>query len=218
MAAAAIAPPTGRDLGAQLEFKLAPEDKPAWGALAAAVVNGSGPNRVDENVAKDVAVRVAGNPFPWAATKGLTIEGYYYLGKPYSATYGTGEGTRYGGCVAFDHERFSLQGEMLSRERTYDPAGQATVEFSDAGYYVQGGYKQPLPWPWLQTVEPAVRWESYDPNGDLPDDATASVTGGVNLHFDPGHHCKFMADYQHFTEETTPIDNDKISAQFQVRF
>ena len=219
MVAANVAPPLGRDVGAQLEFKLRSDDRPDWAALAVAGVNGSGPNRVDENVAKDVAVRVTGNPFPWAATKGLTLEGYYYLGKPYMAAYGTGDGARYGGCVAFDHERFTLQGEILYRERTFhEPAGGGAVDLSDGGYYLQGSYKHPLPWPWLQIIEPAARWESYDPARTIPDDVAEAVTGGVNLHFDRGHHCKLMANYQHFLEETLPIDNDKISAQFQVRF
>ncbi len=214
-----VAPPLGRDVGAQLEFKLHSHDRPDWVSLAVAGVNGSGPNRVDENVAKDVAVRVAGNPLPWAATKGLTFEGYYYLGKPYTAPYGTGDGARYGGCVALDHERFTFQGELLYREQTFQqPAGGGTVDLSDAGYYLQGSYKHPLPWPWLQIVEPAARWEHYDPARNISDDATDAVTGGVNLHFDPGHHCKLMANYQHFTEEGEKIDNDKISAQFQVRF
>jgi hypothetical protein len=213
-----VAPPLGRDVGAQLEFKLESEDRPEWTSVAVAVVNGSGPNRLDENVAKDVAVRVAGNPLSWSGTKGLRLEGYYYRGKPYSAVFGTGDGDRYGGCVAFDHERFTFQGELLYRERTFMPAPGGTVDFSDAGYYLQGSYKQPLPWPWLQIVEPAARWERYDPARAAPDDAVDAVTGGVNLHFDPGHHCKFMANYQHFVEEAAPVDNDKISAQFQVRF
>jgi len=219
MVTANVAPPRGRDVGAQLEFKLRSDDRPDWASLAVAGVNGSGPNRVDENVAKDVAVRVAGNPFPWAATKGLTLEGYYYVGKPYMAPYGTGDGARYGGCVAFDHERFTFQGELLYREQTFQQsAGGGAVDLSDAGYYLQASYKHPLPWPWLQIVEPAARWEHYDPGRNIPDDAAEAVTGGVNLHLEPGHHCKLMANYQHFVEEATPIDNDKISAQFQVRF
>ena len=123
-----------------------------------------------------------------------------------------GDGARYGGCVAFDHERFTLQGEILYRERTFhEPAGGGAVDLSDGGYYLQGSYKHPLPWPWLQIIEPAARWESYDPARTIPDDVAEAVTGGVNLHFDPGHHCKLMANYQHFVEETFPIDNDKIS-------
>jgi hypothetical protein len=219
LASVRIAPPLGRDVGAQAEFEFKSDERPDWASLALAVVNGSGPNRVDENAAKDVAVRVAGNPLPWKATEGLTLEGYYYRGKPYSAVYGTGYGDRYGGCVAFDHERFTFQGEALYRNRTFEPipAG-AAVNLSDAGYYVQASYKHPLPWPWLQIVEAAARWEHYDRDRNISGDATDAVTGGVNLHLEPGHRCKLMANYQHFIEEGEKIDNDKISAQFQVRF
>jgi hypothetical protein len=45
-----------------------------------------------------------------------------------------------------------------------------------------------------------------------------AITGGVNLHFDPGHHCKFMANYERVTEEGPDVDNDVISGQFQIRF
>lgn len=218
LASVNIAPPLGRDVGAQLGFKIESDDRPDWASLAVAVVNGSGPNRVDENAAKDVAVRVAGNPLRWEAAKGLTLEGYYYRGKPYAAVYGTGDGARYGGCVAFNHERFTFQGEFLYRERTFEPTPGAAVDLSDAGYYLQASYKQPLPLPWLQIVEPCARWESYDRDRRAPDDGTNAATGGLNLHFDPGHHCKLMANYQHFIEEAEAIDNDKISAQLQVRF
>ena len=218
LASVNIAPPLGRDVGAQAECKFASAERPDWASLAVAVVNGSGPNRDDENAAKDVAVRVAGNPFPWEATTGLTWEGYYYRGKPYAAAYGTGDEDRYGGCVAFEQGRLTFQGEVLYREQTFRPAAGDTVDLADAGYYVQGGYGYPLPWPWLQVVEPVARWERYDGDRRTPDDATAAVTGGVNLHLEPGHYCKLMANYQHFVEEGRPMDNDKISAQLQLRF
>jgi hypothetical protein len=52
------------------------------------------------------------------------------------------------------------------------------VDLSDAGYYLQGSYKHPLPRPWLQIVEPAARWERYDAARNIPDDAADAVTGG----------------------------------------
>ena len=225
LASVNVAPPLGRDVGAQLEYKFQPEGSTRRVTLAVAGVNGSGPNRADENTSKDLAVRVAANPFPWESTKGLTIEGYYYLGKPafYNPAnplelWGTADGARYGGCLAFDGERFSLQTEWLRRRTTYERPYGAAYENAEAGYYVQGSYKHALPLAWLKTVEPCGRWESYDDDAGGPGDATNAVTGGVNLHFDPNHHCKFMANYQHFLEEETPLDNDKVSAQFQVRF
>lgn len=220
-----VAPPLGRDVGAQLEYEIRPEGSPRWATVAVAGINGSGPNRVDENTSKDLAVRVAANPLPWESTAGLTLEGYYYLGKPafYNPDnplelWGTADGVRYGGCLAFDNERFSFQTEWLRRRTTYERPYGATYEYAEGGYYVQGSYKIPAPLPWLQIVEPCARWESYDPDADVAGDATDAATGGVNLHFDPGHHCKFMANYQHFLEEDTAVDNDKVSAQFQVRF
>jgi hypothetical protein len=225
LASVNIAPPLGRDVGAQLEFKLQPEGSARWASLAVAGINGSGPNRADDNTSKDLAVRAAGNPFPWEATRGLTLEGYYYLGKPafYNPAnppelWGTGDGARYGGCLALEHERFSLQTEWLRRRTAYERPYGAAYEYAEAGYYLQGSYKIPAPLPWLQIVEPCGRWEYYDPDADRAGDATNAVTGGVNLHFEPGHHCKFMANYQHFLEEETPVDNDKVSAQLQVRF
>jgi hypothetical protein len=225
MVSANVAPPLGRDVGAQLEYALRPEGNPRWATVAVAGINGSGPNRPDENTSKDLAVRVAANPLPWEETKGLTVEGYYYLGKPefYDPDnplerWGTADGVRYGGCLAFDNKTFSLQTEWLRRHTTYERPYGATYEYAEGGYYVQGSYKIPAPLPWLQIVEPCGRWESYDPDADRAGDATDAVTGGVNLHFDPDHHCKFMANSQHFLEEETAVDNDKVSAQFQVRF
>jgi len=108
--------------------------------------------------------------------------------------------------------------EWLGRTTTYDRPYGATYESAEAGYYVQAGHEILVPLAWLKIVEPCVRWESYDPDPEREGDKTDAVTGGVNLHFAPEHQCKFMANYQHFMEEETPLDNDKISAQFQVRF
>jgi hypothetical protein len=212
-----VAPPLGRDVGAQLELTVRPEDKPYWGALAAAGVNGSGPNAADDNASQDLALRLQGNPLPWRPLAGLTLEGYLYLGKPFSVVYGTGEGRRYGGAAAFDHDRFTIQGEFLGRETTFYAAG-ADVTTSSGGFYLQGSYKQPLPWEWLQVLEPTFRLENFDPDGDAEGDERGSLTGGLNAHFDPGHHCKLMVNYQKLTEEEREFPNDKISAQFQVRF
>ncbi len=220
-----IAPPLGRDAGVQVEYKIGAEDGPRWGALAAAVVNGSGPNRADENNAKDVAIRLAGNPLPWEKAEGFAVEAYYYLGKPafYNPAnplerWGTADGRRYGACLALERERVTFQAEALRRKTTYERPYGATYEESKGGYYVQASYKEPLPWPWLQIIEPCGRWESYDADFQTDGDALRAVTGGLNLHFDPGHHAKLMANYQHFIEEGEKIDDDKISAQFQVRF
>jgi hypothetical protein len=220
-----VAPPLGRDVGAQLELELRPEGDPRWAAVAVAGVNGSGPNRADENTAKDLAVRLAANPLPWESTRGFAAEGYYYLGKPafYNPDeplelWGTADGARYGACLAFDGERFSLQTEWLRRRETFERPYGAAYENARGGYYLQAGYKRALALDWLKIVEPCVRWESYDPDAARGGDATNALSGGLNLHFIPDHHCKFMANYQHFLEEETPLDNDKVSAQFQVRF
>lgn len=212
-----VAPPLGRDVGAQLEVTVRPEGRPYWGALAVAGVNGSGPNAADNNASKDLSLRLRGNPLPWRPLAGLTLEAYLYLGKPFSVIYGTGEGRRYGGAAAFDHDRFTVQGEFLARETAFDVAG-ADVTTSSAGFYLQGSYKQPLPWDWLQMLEPAARYESYDADEGVEGDKVSSVTGGLNLHFDAGHHCKLMLNYQKLAEERLAFPNDKISAQFQVRF
>ncbi len=84
LASVNVAPPLGRDVGAQLEYEFRPEGSTRWVTLAVAGINGSGPNRADENTAKDLAVRVAANPLPWESTKGFSAEGYYYRASPRS--------------------------------------------------------------------------------------------------------------------------------------
>ncbi len=223
-----VAPPQGRDIGLMTEYTRRAEGKNYWGALAAAVVNGSGLNRADENTAKDLALRLMGNPLPWAFTKGVTAEAYYYLGKPavYNPAnplvrWGTGDETRWGGALGWDHERFSFQSEYLWRKGRYDADAslrRADLSWSRGGAYAEASYKQKLPWPWLQVLEPTARWETYEPNAFAAGDKTTGVTGGVNLHFDPGHHCKLMLNYDAFREEENETPNDRASAQFQVRF
>jgi hypothetical protein len=221
MATAAIAPPMGRDVGAQAEVTLKPEGRNYWGAFALAGVNGTGPNQPDENAPKDLAFRVMGNPLSMDVLKSLTLEAYYYYGKPDVAAMPAGIGTepRFGVAAAFDHDLFSLQGEYLTRSLTL--AGndeREEITLKRGGYYLQGSYKWALGAAWLQTIEPCARWEAYDPDKDADDDASTAVTGGVNFHFDGGHHCKLLLNYESIGEQGDAVDNDKASAQFQVRF
>lgn len=223
MATLMVAPPMGRDIGMQAEVTLKPEGRNYWCALALAGVNGSGPNAADENTPKALAFRVMGNPLAMDALKPLVFELDYYYGKP-DVDVGGGvieiaTEPRIGFGVAFDHDLFSLQGEYLTRSLTLaetDEHPEFTLD--QGGYYLQGGYKFGMGLEWLQTIEPCARWEAYDPNKDEEDDAATAVTGGVNFHFDGGHHCKLMLNYQAFNEEGDAVDNDKASAQFQVRF
>jgi len=126
------------------------------------------------------------------------------------------------GCLPpWDDERFSFQSEYLWRKGRYDADEglcRAGLSWSRGGAYVQAGYKQKLPWPWVQQLEPCGRWETCDAAAFAPGDRTTAVAGGVNLHFDAGHHGKLTPNYEAFREEEDETPDDRASAQFQVRF
>ena len=204
----------GRDIGIMADYRHDFGDGPQWIGAALAGVNGTGPWDTDNNTAKDVALRVGGNPFPWEYTRSLFAEGYYYIGKPEITGLSGVDETRLGVAAGIDRDDFNAQIEYLGRSISPDEG----ADLEEGGYYLQGGYKFNLPWDWWQQVEPALRYEAYDPNKDLDGDAYTAITLGCNLHFDTAHHCKLMLNYGKVDEEEGSVDNDCVSAQFQVRF
>jgi len=86
------------------------------------------------------------------------------------------------------------------------------------GGFATAGYTHPLPWRYLNFVEPYIRYERYDTavfgKGYSPEDR---YTGGFALFF-IGRNLMFKANYTRILEEEQRRTNDEIESLFQVMF
>jgi len=68
--------------------------------------------------------------------------------------------------------------------------------------------------PW--SIQPVLKYESFDPNTDADDDIENVVTLGFNYFFNDW--TRLQLNYLYKAEEGNEIDNDEIIMQLQVKF
>lgn len=165
------------------------------------VFNGEGPNASDKNDRKDVGERVVVKPFSWLQLGGSRYDGWFGSANAVKM--------RSGAELKFEYQDVFLKGEFI---RARDGA------FRKEGWYVSTGYR----FRGLQLgnvafdLQPAVRFERFDPDIDTSDNAIAGPTAGVNILFDD-YYAKIQLDYTHFDVGGQEDDNLFIGA-FQVAF
>ena len=67
-----------------------------------------------------------------------------------------------------------------------------------------------------ETAVPIVKFENYDPNTDLNDDAQNIITFGANYFFNDW--TRLQLNYLYKAEEGNEVSNDEILMQLQVKF
>ena len=65
-------------------------------------------------------------------------------------------------------------------------------------------------------VQPVVKYEAFDPDTDVDEDASTIATFGVNYFFNDW--TRFQFNYLYKAEEGTEIANDELLMQLQVKF
>jgi hypothetical protein len=217
-----IAP--GRKYGLRFDYIRRRESWPyEFGAAAGVYNNRQGP-------LVDGAARVYARPVPGAKT--LSIGCSLYYGKEYRDVYNPRRryferhfypAPRLAGDVYFETWRFKLGFEYLEyflQEIMIGWRGREAVYRDDyyRGGFATAGYAHPLPWRYLNSVEPYLRYERYDPavfqRGLVAEDR---YTGGFALYF-IGRNLMFKADYTRILEVEQRRTNDEIESLFQVMF
>jgi len=154
------------DLGASLAFKI-PQN---YGEFVIAVLNGNGYSKVEDDKYKDIVPRITINPLPNDdILKGLSMSGYYYLGKKASGDDSVDK-TRSGSLLNFKYDFMNIGGE-------FDVSNDADI--NGMGFSVFGDVKfaKFLPAP-LNNLGILGRFDSWDANTDKDDDAhTALIVG-----------------------------------------
>ncbi len=219
-----IAP--GREPGIRFDYVRTSDGWPYEFGVAAGVYN----NTEYHVPLVDGAARVYAKPIPGAKTLSVGCSSYY--GKEYREIYNPRRGNvdrpfrpapRLAGDVYFETWRLEFGVEYLEYFVQEILVGSRRGEpvYKDDYYrggFATAGYKHPLPWRYLEAVEPYLRYERYDPavfeRGYFPEDR---YTAGFATYF-IGRNFMFKADYTRIMEEEQRFTNDEIESVFQVMF
>jgi hypothetical protein len=218
-----------RDVGAIVRGDLFPSVdygynyRQALFAYAIGVLNGSGPNTLDENDNKDIIARIAFTvPSDYNSwLRQITLGGTAYIGKQNLYTpdaaktlQGKGVKNRFGGDIYYNHWPFGLTYEYIRAEdaQTPGPTPQAPnrksvwseahtatffLSFGEqfvAGFRNQGRYDD---W-WPKTYQPFLRFDRFNSDVDLHGDAAQRLdiyTAGLNIFF--AETSKFQLNFNH---------------------
>ena len=182
----------GRDIGVQVSGNTSILE------YYAGIFNGSGINRADTNKAKDYDLKLVLHP-----TKFLAVGGSIYDGR-YSAKDGDPVVVRdrAGLQATLTVGEFSLIGEYISGKDGDVPK---------SGWYIKGLYNI-IP----KKLQGVARWDSYDPNTDLPANRSDRLTLGGSWFFTDK--TKLMINYQHDRIVGTETTSWSLLAQFQIGF
>ena len=182
----------GRDIGVQVSGKYSILE------YYAGVFNGAGINKVDNNKAKDYDLKLILHPTKYLAFGGSVYEGDYSARDGDAAV----ARDRAGLQAALTFSRLALTAEYISGE---------DGDISKSGWYVKGLYAV-IP----KKLQGIVRWDSYDPNSDIPSNRSDRLTLGVNWLFTDK--TKLMINYQHDRLVQTERTNWSLLTQFQIGF
>jgi hypothetical protein len=208
---------------------------------AAGVVNGSGPNRSDDNSEKDFIGRLAFTlPVDynsWFRELKFGVSGYYgtqnvRLNNGLGAIFDTGDKHRAGFDVSYNHNPIGVTFEYV---RAWDDFAAGTTpaapevfsrqaqSFTTTLFYNHGaqfvrGFRNQAKYDdwWPTSIQPFVRWDRFDPDLDAADDIQDIFTPGINIFF--AETTKLQLNYRAKLEEKFDIENDEFQAQVQFGF
>jgi hypothetical protein len=184
-----------RDLGLRLAKTF------TYFGYSAGLFNGAGQNNLDNNNAKDAAIRLEAYP-----VEGLTIAGVAY-GSIGSRDGGTAM-NRFEGDLRFDHAPFLFQGEYINGRNVSTSGAETDAQ----GFYAAVG------WTFWEVLQPVVRFGLLDPNSDSDQDPSTGALDelwhldlGVNYYISK-QEAKVLLDYSHFGYDDATPDNEVLFA------
>jgi phosphate-selective porin OprO and OprP len=194
----------GRDIGIQLGGTLLKNSSFNVLEYKIGVFNGSGINITDTaNKAKDVAFRLIVTPL-----KGFSIGTSYYNGwgkalKPSSAYLGKSQPhNRFGVDLSYTSSRFAMRGEYIQ-----GTDGEVRKE----GWYILAEY-----YIIRQKLQLVAKYDVYDRDMSKDSNTTTNYVTGLNFNFNSWS--RVQAFYTFRDEQTTEVNNNYLSIQFQIGF
>jgi len=208
---------------------------------ALGIVNGSGPNTLDDNNVRDIIARVAftvpSDFHSWL--RQITLGGSAYIGKQNTFV---GEGTtrtlagrgvkqRLGVDFYYNHWPFGVTYEYIrgrdvstpgptlddSRRKNIDSDSHTATGFLSFGEQFVSGFRNQGKYDdwWPKTYQPFFRFDRFDPNVDSEEDVSTIYTLGLNLFV--AETTKLQVNFNWTEDERTEAVRE-IFAQAQVGF
>ncbi len=172
------------------------------------VFNGYGSSLTgDDNDAKDALASVVIKPVEF-----LQVLGYGWFGNMLMAGEADLAKNRFGGGAIVTYPLNEQMTVIFKGEYVMgtDEMGEGIDDVSSSGYYAHLGFHvNPV-------VEILGRYEAFDPNTDVDDNAVTWITGGMNFRL-VGDHVKFSANYIMKTNEVPAGADDPDDDQFIVQ-
>lgn len=186
------------------------------------VMNGTGMNVEDDNRNKNIVGRVLLHP-----VDGLTVGGSFNAGKinPTDLTQKMNDIYRFGGEVQYKAGSLFLQGEYIrgidklhsaSRLPVYGGCGGIVgYETRTAGSYTKDGFVVMASYmtPW--SLEPVVKFDTYNSDVDVAGKRTNYTTIGLNYYVND--YSRVQVNYVNVAE-SAGVMNDMIMIQLQAKF
>jgi hypothetical protein len=138
------------------------------------------------------------------SVKGLETGAYYGMGNSDVNDYAS-----YNAYVYWEPKPIRIKAEVIGLSNK-----NGANDLNSLGYYVFGAYG------FMDNWEALARFETYDPNTDVDDDATNLITIGARYALFPGKvtASKITFAYVLHGEQGTEIDNDVFYVMFQTAF
>ncbi len=185
-----------------------------------AIINGSGKNVYDEDIYKDLVMKLNFSPFDF-----IDFGGSYRFGKRAPTdeqTQSAGKLVRYAADISINYKNLLIQSEYITG---HDESSSFDNEWADesmtqsfhksSGYFIQALYLMPI------HLQPLIKFESYHGNLYEHIGTDQSITLGFNYYFN--EHAKVQLNYIHneYSDANQNQENlltDAVYLQFQLIF
>lgn len=189
--------PAIRDRGVTLTYKYNPF------SIEAAIVNGTGANKNENDKTVNYSLRSFYSPFEQA-----TLSASVYGGKI------DGSSVQVYDVAA----HYTLDNLFLNAEYAHRITDFPINDVSGNAILLYGLYHIPVGWEALKSVTPAIRFESLDYNLDTGNDAINKFTFGLTFNFLEYSYGHFRINYEIYSYEVEQPSDDRVILEYQIRF
>ncbi len=171
--------------------------------VKAGLFNGAGQNKAENDRSMNYSFRASVIPF-----SGFSVAGNYYGGKAVNADLGIFD-------FGFDYKigKAFFSGEFGQRS-----AKTTAIEIISKAYFVYATYQFDFSDCIISAVIPALRYENFDPNGDVTNDEIGRVTAGLSFQFAKIKYAQFRINYELFDYKDGSTNPNKLIIELQTRF
>ncbi len=171
-------------------------------SVDAGLFNGSGQNKGETDNSQNYSFRTVVN-----ITSSLSVAGNYYGGKLSNSD-----------VNIFDFGADYKVGDLkLSAEYGQRSTSVADADVNANAYFIYAVYSIGTGSDLISSIDPAVRFENYDPNSDVDDNGITRTTIGAALQFAKATYAQLRFNYELYNYQDGRTNPDKFIIELQTR-